>query len=179
MRPVMLGGENGLIACVQSILHEQEGSYEIILKARDWDAKQLFGMLERFQKRAEITYSRRLNECWTRYVQAKELSHLLIDDSHSQTTDPVSLVESLILDIEINGVGVFTPVDSERMAAIMAVELLVPHEERAYISELLSQNKGVDDIALIYKTPAKVIELCLSDKYSKLVEDVMNQMVPK
>lgn len=163
LRPINLVNE--LIPFLQEKLTEQNGKdFNIILEPKKWVGGQIFGALLRYADHVKILYSMDLNTCWRRFVVAKELSHLLFDSTESYTTDPAELVTSLLSEIPLSD-GPSAQATSEQLAAIMAIELLLPHQEREKIESLFNSGVSVRRIALDYRVPAKIVEAFLSAEY--------------
>lgn len=113
--------------------------------AKPWQPGTVSGMLTRYEHEAHIWYSLQMNTCLRRFVLCKELAHLLIDDGPKHyTRDPVALVQELI-----NDVPIMTPegdMESERMAAIAAIEILAPWKLRSFIPD--ASDRSVSDMEI-------------------------------
>ena len=117
--------------------------------------KHILGRFHRYNDYAEVWISKELNGCWTRYIAAKELSHLIIDNStESMSTD----MDKTILWIIEDGMkqGIDSALDSENTAAHLAAELLMPYET----SQPLLRDASVSniDIAKRFRVPLRVVE---------------------
>lgn len=166
LRPVNV--INGLIPFLEEKLGEgSENGFSIELCPKKWVGTQIFGALLRYQNHAKIIYALDLTTCWRRFVVAKEISHLLFDDENSYTTDPALLVGALLSEIPFSD-GPMAAVTSEQLAAVMAIELLLPHQERDHVEKLVRDGFSPLKIAMIYRVPAKIVEAFLSKEYMEM-----------
>lgn len=175
VRPVRV--VNDLIPFVERELGRTCPGFKIRLSFKKWPGDQIFGALLRYHNGATIIYSAELNTCWRRFVIAKELAHLIFDDSRTFTKNPVELIGTLLSGIDPAS-GANAALTSEKLAAIMAVELLLPHVERARVVQMKSQGDSPLRIGSTYRVPAKVVETFLSADYERIANDCWN-LVPK
>jgi hypothetical protein len=96
----------------------------------------------------------------------KELAHLLIDtDAKHFTEDPVSLVQELV-----NDVPVMQPdhdVNSERLAMIAAIEMLLPWCLRGHLVAMAGEGMSDLEIAQKFRVPQKIVNLMLRSNYKE------------
>lgn len=156
--------KDGLIPYACSMLDWEEGA--ISLEARSWKISQFYGGLFRYNDRATIYYALDLSLCWRRFVVAKEIGHLLIDDENVFTSDPVSLVQGLI--DGISNLDIASAVNADQALQIFSIEILLPRSEKPEIERMVSEGSTYLEIARHYKVPAKVVELYLSANYQRL-----------
>jgi Zn-dependent peptidase ImmA (M78 family) len=146
-------------------------SFGINVEGRDWPNGYLRGALFRYETFADIIYAESQNQCWRRLSVAKELAHLLIDsDTKHFTKDPVALVQELITDVPLAKLD--TPFGSEKLAALIAVELLLPWKLRLQIYEMRDQGMKHLEIAGVAKVPEQLITLALNDSYHCMCKEI-------
>jgi hypothetical protein len=144
------------------------GGYKIRLHARSWGSSRVCGFVARYDCGADIHYSLSFNTCWRRFIIAKELAHLLIDNKLSFTTDPIGLVESLIN----NGTNMGNRADfkSEHISPVAAFEILLPWVLRKEIYEMRAAGSSYLQIGLKCRVPQKIVSYVLSDDYRNASE---------
>lgn len=110
---------------------------------------------------AQIWIAYRKSNCWKRYLAAKELSHLIVDNNENSYT--VNIHDTIVWMIQDNmAVGVNEALDSEHIAAQLAIELLLPYHS----TQSLLKDKNVKDsvIANQFKVPLSIIEHIRGEK---------------
>jgi hypothetical protein len=140
------------------------GPFKIVISRKVWGHRNLRGMFHRYSDRAEVSYSNGLNLCWTRFVICKEISHLVIDcKKQNFTHDPVELVQQLIAGGP--SLNKDDGLQSEHLAAVAAIELLLPWKLRGEIKAMV--NNGITDleIALKFRVPEHVVTYLVRSKY--------------
>lgn len=114
----------------------------------------IYGRLLRYNNRAEIQISDKLNNCWSRYVLAKELSHLIIDKTPDNfTTDADLLVNWIVSGVKGSELAV---IKSEHVAATLAAEILVPYHQSK--EELKNSDITSYSLAIKYQVPTRIID---------------------
>lgn len=127
-----------------------------------------YGLYTRYENSTRILFdidiANTLNNCWTRFVGAKELSHALLDrDKNSCTTDIMSLIEMLLTQtIKIN---MSDELHSEYVAFYFAVEMLVPYKVNHLV---IDKSLSSYEVAEILKVPEKMVDLVRMDWYQSL-----------
>lgn len=152
---------------------------EIKYKSCSWSWDSIKGSLLRYEDRAVISYSHKLNPCWTRFVITKELCHLMFDDEASFTGDVEKLVSDLVL---CNLVKDAESVDeaglSEYVMIIAALELLVPINLRREAYDWFMEGSHTTyQIAHIFRVPERYIQLAFSDAYRNNVDTLHYQLL--
>lgn len=158
------------------VLREQAGGakFPIMLSRREWKREQFHSALFRYTDHALIVYSTDLNRCWRRFAICKELVHLLMDvKACHMGTDPINLIQGLIT-------GTFpmeadTPVHSDMVGAIAAVEMLLPWKLRPHLIQLRTNGKTDFEIAEHARVPEKYVSLILGaygDVSARLNQDL-------
>jgi len=152
--------------------------YRIELSPRSWDSRHLFGMLLRYDTHAKIIYSQSMNTCWRRFVVCKELAHLLIDtDAEHFTNNPVSLVQELINDVPVMRTD--HDINSERLAMIAAVEMLLPWCLRGQLTGMAEEGLSDLQIAQEFRVPEKIVNLMLRSDYGNFSKESNGFSTPK
>lgn len=145
--------------------------YMVRLLPKDWHSTQFESALFRYEDHADIYYSHSSNLCWRRFAVCKESAHLLIDD-HSRnhfTTDVASLISGLITSAPT--LEVDSPVESETMGVIAAIEILLPWRARASMVELQKDHTDLQ-IAEKCRVPEKFVNAVLKTPYANLSKRV-------
>lgn len=135
------------------------------------NSRLLRGMIEIYPKRACIYIDAELNTPWTRYVQTKEVGHLMIINAENCTADPTALIEYCVQ------AGLLAKDDGEHPSDILteevtkfiAIELLFPPELRAPAKQRIAD--GADTLFTIAEwlhIPEHLVEFALTDSYMAL-----------
>jgi len=131
---------------------------------------------------AIIYYRKDLEEDLRRFVICKELCHCLIDNSDatrvSNATDLKNLLQGLA-----SGIGKITdegPMDSEKTAEILALEILCPAELRSvHAPELRAGKISIEQLAKRFLVPVDYLEFGMYDSYLRAILQVRHgQLVP-
>ena len=135
------------VTSVLSVVEQQSDVKSVKLFCHDLKLHHLHSLVFRYGSWAAIHYSAQSNVCWRRFAICKEAIHLLIDNQSCHfTTDVVSLIDQLVVG------GVLqpdTPLDSERMAEVAAIELLLPWRLRPDIEAM--SKAGATDYQIAFK----------------------------
>lgn len=114
-----------------------------------------------------------LSYCYKRYIWAKEICHIWLDDEYSYVSQPASLIDDLLL----SNFGANLEPDkiqsreSERLTKFMAAQVLFPESQRDYCRQQMgSGNKTALEIATQYRIPAVLVDLVLSNQYREFVK---------
>lgn len=144
--------KSSLLDAIESLI----GKDIIIHEFDHKGAENIDGMLVEEDGKAIIFVNKALNFCWRRFIVAKELTHLLLNnDAPECRATSADQVKSVIRDFFIE--NYFESKDgykkSEHEAFIMAIELLFP---RDYVD--IAQEMDPKDIAAKVKIPVRAIE---------------------
>lgn len=130
----------------------------------------------------EISYSSELNLCWRNFTVTKEMCHAFLDDDAMCVNDPAEvmvLINSLRSDIETKELlASVEPFKSEKLAEVLALELLCPVEERASISERRASGElDVSDmgLAIEYRIPVMYIPTIFSSDYIATIQRMLDE----
>jgi Zn-dependent peptidase ImmA (M78 family) len=121
-----------------------------------------------YSDRYEIYILAGQNKCWSRFVRAKELFHMLLDAEEFRTTDLVKHITEVGVAFNKNNSKPGKAVVSERMAEIAAMEFLFPMEHRKLVTEHLGSIDNYE-IAEKYKIPQYYMEMYLSEPYMEVL----------
>ncbi len=160
--------KNGVISIENTEKAIENLSGVTIKKQRiDFDGKIIRSKIEREQGGdAKIFLRSNQSDSWLRYASIKEYSHILLDDKEDFEPDPtVTLIElfeksGLFLDPNDSAAK-----RSERIAEILALELIYPFEWREKDRALIDDGGKVSDLEAKLGVPAAHIEKALHPDY--------------
>jgi Zn-dependent peptidase ImmA (M78 family) len=134
----------------------------------DYRQQFILGRFHRYADEAEVWISNNLNTCWSRYIAAKELSHLLVDKSTDAMTTNVNRTLDWVLKMDMN-TNIHDSLDSEHIAAQFAIELLVPY----HLSKEFLDDDGMSsyEIAAHFSVPERIIDAIRLPKYAMMREE--------
>jgi len=132
-----------------------------------------WGLYTKFENETRILFdidiSSSLNNCWTRFVGAKELSHTILDKSNHSSTDVISLVEMLLT--QPLTIKKSEELHSEYFTLLFAIEILIPYR----VNTLVLDKKNTSyEIAEMLKVPEQMIDLVRSKDYQLVREESYN-----
>jgi Zn-dependent peptidase ImmA (M78 family) len=123
----------------------------------DYQQRYVLGRFQRYpdSNSAIVYFSKNLNTCWSRYIAAKEMSHVILD----RTNESMITNISTIVDWMLNGLeaGSNDALISESAAAQFAAELLVPYDHSQHL--LKDASKSSYEIAAIFSVPERIIDI--------------------
>lgn len=141
---------------------------EIIIKEVAFEGEHLRGMVERYAHRARILLRADQPEDWLRFIAAKELCQLAIDEKEDwspkghETIIGMLFEASLDSGIEEERKIADRKVQSEKLAEIAAIEMMYPFEYRDNDLMLLREAKTtLRTLALHFHTPEYVVGTAL------------------
>ena len=151
------------------------GNIAIRFHPRAYEAKIFYGTIEDFGSMVEIYYDINRNHCWKRFVCAKELCHLLYNDGDKlHCSASVEEIDSLMSQI-LAGVVADQAATSEQATILMAIEVLLPHFERASAIKLLSKG-GVAAVAQHYRLPVQMVGAYFNHSYIALAQQAVKDL---
>lgn len=141
---------------------------------RIWDARE-----HGFKLYAQTVIDSELNSAQTRYVQTKELCHIILHCADNCTPDPTCIIEYFVQDgmRVINGDG--DPIDAknEKLADVAAYELLFPHDLRSAAKARIAANEdSIFGVADWLDIPEHVVEAVLADRYIHFADHVWSKL---
>lgn len=138
------------------------GKLTVLINKLHYNQMFIFARLQRYPgNRAEIYYSDTLNNCWSRYICAEELVHLILDKNEASFTVDIEMIVNWM----ISGLGrnISDSLDSEHCTAILAAELLVPYDQSQ--KDLKDSTISTEFIASKFLVPKEIIETMRSPLY--------------
>lgn len=146
---------------------------EIVFHRVSFKSQHIKSQLLRYPDRAVIRFSSELNTCNQRFSSTKEMAHLVIDTKESHIDDCLRLISNLI-DPSIAAIVKNEDLQSEFLAEMVAVELLMPFEMRdRYIAEIAGKRTTPFEIADRHKIPQYIVTSYLSPSYHKTIKEWM------
>ena len=138
----------------------------------DFEAAAVRGAFERYPDRVKIYVRRSQSGLWIRFTVVKELCHALCDLPDTYSVDGVKTIQGLM------NHGDFLPtehmggeVQSERIAELMAMELLYPFEIRD--GDLKARDAGVESVRTLADKrgiPGVWVERALEPHFGKFAK---------
>jgi Zn-dependent peptidase ImmA (M78 family) len=145
-------------------------AYPIDIKCHSWAGDQIYSALLRRKNGARILFAENLNACHARFVVFKELAHLLLDhDEHFKASTAFSEnidVFEAFLKFEVERFS--TPLESERMAVLFAIEMIIPWPCRKIFDDMCDADKSDHDIAEAFKIPEKFVTKFRESDFRKI-----------
>lgn len=130
----------------------------------NFDGASLRGNVERYDNRVAIHVRASLSDSWRRFTVVKELCHLLLDSAEDWSVDVVKTIAELLSFVGFNGEE-SAEIRSEKLAEIMALELVYPIEDRRGDKQRIADGEKTADIAAQRKVPAIWIERAHNEDY--------------
>jgi len=153
-------------------LQATRGKYiPIIFHPKTYEANAFFGTIEDSNSKVDIYYDRNRNTCWRRFIITKELCHLLYDSPNNQhLTSSPEQIGTLLRQILAGLVEVDFQKDhaasSEQATILMAIEILLPHRERANVDKMIANGGNALSIAKHYVLPEQMVSFYLDKSYA-------------
>ena len=142
----------------------------------DFEGTSLRGNVERYEDRVEIHVRKSLSDSWRRFTVVKELCHLLLDGEEDWSVDVVTTIADLLAFSGFSGEET-AEIRSEKLAEIMALELIYPIEDRRPDLASIADGKKISEIAASRKIPAIWIERGLNEDYLAACEGTWKALV--
>jgi hypothetical protein len=136
---------------------------------------QIVATFLRYENKAEISFASTLHPFWQRYIVTKELAHLLIDTPKDYTETPSAVIAQIIAGIplvllresEESGDSSY---QSEKLACIAAIEMLLPWRFRDEVQNLQNKGNGPQEIGAAFEVPPHIVSNLLHLSYKPLSE---------
>lgn len=108
------------------------------------------------------------NLCWQRFITAKEIFQVLLDEISQRSTNLGSLIDEVTLNFHLIDHQVTPKAETEVLAEICAAEFLFPYTKRQH---LLNSGKELNflQIAEEIKIPQLIVEQFLSVSYMEVL----------
>jgi len=129
------------------------------------ETRHTLGSFHRFEDRIEIYVRKELDPLVERFVVVKELCHAIMDESEEYSTDAVQTIRELkkLKMPYINLEGAPLATRSEKLAEVMAVELIYPVEYRAADLSARTNGEPLASIAARRGVPPFIVEYALGE----------------
>lgn len=138
--------------------------HKIDLYKIDYRQKHILGRFQMYADEACVMVSNEMNNCWTRYVVAKELSHLIVDKARESMTTDINKTITWMLSQGMSP-NIHAALDSEHIAAQFAAEILIPY---AVSREMLHSDQTSYEIASCFGVPERMIDTLRDPEYAAL-----------
>jgi Zn-dependent peptidase ImmA (M78 family) len=159
-----------LIGEIKRYYEESKLELEIEVRSTDCEDGELYGLFRRYRNgrdRVIISVNNTLNTCWSRFVEAKELAHILIGRDESSFTNDLDRLIGDLLSGDFDR-DIAKDVEMERLAFQFAVDFLVPPCFDEYVSDL---SRSSYEVAETFMVPERIIDLIRNDKYLQFRKD--------
>lgn len=154
---------------------------KIEVKEVPWEIRSVRGLLLRYADRSMIYVGRNQSEDWKRFTAAKELCHIVNDQSEDWSPRGADTLRELLTEFSIDNTDeADKAAQSEMFAELAAVELLYPYDVR--LSDLAKLGSGeltITKIASHHRIPAVLVEQYLSDDRMRIAEVVWDAIQKK
>lgn len=141
------------------------GLKEVKVFRVDYRQNFILGRFQMYSDNADILISVDENNCWSRYVAAKEMTHVIIDKTKESMTTDIDRTVTWMLQQGMDA-NIHASLDSEHIAAQFAAELLVPYS----ISKPMLEDKTLSSyqVAAYFGVPERIIDTLRDKGYSVL-----------
>lgn len=140
-----------------------------------FEGSTLRGNIERYDDHVVIHVRSSLSDYWRRFTVVKELCHVLLDSDGDFSTDVVSTISELLAFQSLDG-DESAVLRSEKLAEIMALELIYPIEFRAEDRAFLDAGGKISALAEKRKVPPIWLERALAPWYIELCQEAWNAL---
>lgn len=139
----------------------------------DYRQNFILGRFQLYSHDAFVWISTDANPCWSRFVAAKELSHLIVDKTPESMTTDIGRTITWMLKQGMDA-NIHASLDSEHIAAQFALELLVPY----HISKPMLENKHLTSyqIAAHFGVPERMIDTFRDIGYAALRDEAYKDL---
>jgi hypothetical protein len=150
----------------------------IFFHPRAYEGEAFMGTIEDFGSKVDIFYDLDRNKCWRRFTLTKELCHILYEFPNNQhlasTPEQIaSLITQILAGLASSNLGKNHAADSEQATVLMAIEILLPHRERANVNKMLAEGGDTLTVAKHYLLPEQMVSLYLDSNYSSFMKKVL------
>lgn len=139
-------------------------------RSTDFVNDEVYGFYRRFNHIAEnevsfiITISNKLNDCWARFVETKELAHIIIDRSEENYVENLKdLIVSLVENPPM--IRFDDDIPSEYITLFFAIELLLPY---CMNNDIINHERNSFDAAKLFMVPEKTVDLVRTEWYQSM-----------
>jgi Zn-dependent peptidase ImmA (M78 family) len=140
----------------------------------DFQGEKVRGNLERYDDRFVIHVRRGQSTEWVRFTVIKELCHALMDKVEEYSPEGVNTLRELTLwgGLQLNADEASEIVRCERLAEIMALELIYPFEYRDEDKLKIQNGSTLRDIASTRGVPATWVDRSHQEQYMNAVREI-------
>lgn len=181
--PKIFNGNGDLIPIsideVKDWISENSG-FSIEMRDVAFEGTYVFARVEKYKgSKAEIDVKSSLPEDWKRFVAAKELLHLVIDQEEDLSPYGDETLDKLVREGHIGVIsqnGDAAPAQSELIAEVAAMELLYPIQNRlGDLSSLLEGKVTQQKLALHYGIPVNFVDTAFSKGYLEVIKKAFEE----
>lgn len=159
---------------LQAVIARKAGIF-VSKRLVDFDGTSLRGNIERYDEYVIVNVRASQSEYWQRFTVVKELCHVLLDTQEDWSTDVVATIVGLLAFSSLNGEE-SAVIRSEKLAEVMALELIYPLEDRREDRAYLQAGGKISDLAEKRKVPPLWIERGVADWYYESCEEAWKAM---
>lgn len=145
---------------------------EITITEVDFPGKHVRGMIEVYNggRTAKVYIRTDQHDLWKRFVAVKELCHVVIDKKEDWSPHGADTLEKLMVG-EVLELAEHNGFASERLAEVIAHELVYPHEHRRLdLAKVAAGECQLNDLALKYGVPVEIVARVLSQSYLSMCD---------
>jgi hypothetical protein len=139
------------------------------------------GLTERYDDRALILIRSDQPLEWKKYTAVKEYCHLVYDSQDEFEPNPLETLDQLVMRRGLDLDEAVSPaIISERIAELMALEIIYPLEVRAEDAAALKSggSKVMDDLVKLRHVPAVHIESAVREAYIESCQALWKMLPP-
>ncbi|WP_135212333.1 hypothetical protein [Vitreimonas flagellata] len=152
---------------------------KVVKQEVDFDAERLRGNYERYADHIIVRVRASLSPLWKRFTVVKELCHALLDDPSEFSPDGLKTIHDLVGFRGFTIDQVSGETQSERIAEIMALEVIYPLENRRRdAAEIKAKSTSIIDVAERRGVPPYWVGLATDDDYIANSEKLWDLIAP-
>lgn len=159
---------------LQAVIARKAGIF-VHKRLVDFEGSTLRGNIERYENFVIVNVRASQSENWQRFTVVKELCHVLLDTPDDWSTDVVATIVGLLAFSNLSGEE-SAVIRSEKLAEVMALELIYPLEDRREDRAFIQAGGKISDLAERRKVPPLWIERGVADWYYEICEEAWKAM---
>lgn len=157
-------------ASVEDLQYAVETIYNIKIEKLEvrFEGRFLRGLCERYADgRARILVNANQDNASLRFTTVKEMSHIIIDEPEDWSANGEATISHLLELQRLTGVHTGpAELNSEKLAEIAAIELMMPYDLRKGDVDLIAKGEQtIASLGLHYDVPDHIVEYALSDSF--------------
>lgn len=146
------------------------GTVNVYQHKISYEGEPIKGAMIAYDDKYDIVLLNGLDPYWKRFVEFKELFHVILDIDDNEkvfrNSDYLKQVESTLASFPDMKNKSENFVANEKLAEIAAMEFLVPYSRRSQINTSIKDGTmTLEQVSNMYKLPEEVIDLYLSESY--------------